>query len=134
MLSAEEKKAIERMYDLIHTCEVGMAKHGQYDDLFEKDKQAIETVLNLITRLEKENESLNKMETTYKLALFMIIRNSTVMPKGIELGKNDKEINEMSYKTLCEVLTMIDYNVAKNLYEEGETTFKNNIEKEGENE
>lgn len=134
ILSAEEKKAIERMYDLIHTCEVGMKKYGKYDDLFEKDKQAIETVLNLIARVKKENESLNKMETTYKLALFMIIRNSTVMPKGIELGKNDKEINEMSYKTLCEALTMIDYNVAKNLYEEGETTFKNNIEKESENE
>ena len=134
MLSEEEKKAIERMYDLIHTCEVGIEKHGQYDDLFEKDKQAIETVLNLITRLEKENESLNKMETTYKLALFMIIRNSTVMPKGIELGKNDKEINEMSYETLCEVLAMVDYNIAKKLYEEGETTFENNIGKESENE
>lgn len=56
MLSEEEKKAIERMYDFIHTCEVGIEKHGQYYDLFEKDKQAIETVLNLITRLQKENE------------------------------------------------------------------------------
>lgn len=134
MLSEEEKKAIERMHDLIHTCEVGIEKHGQYDDLFKKDKQAIETVLNLITRLEKENESLNKIGETYKLALFMIIRNSTVMPKGIELGKNDKEINEMSYETLCEVLAMLDYNIAKKLFKEGETTFENNIGKESENE
>lgn len=31
--------------------------------------------------------------------LFMIIRNNIVMPKGIELGKNEEEINEMAYNT-----------------------------------
>ena len=59
-MTEEEKKAIERMYDLIHTCEVGIEKHGQYDDLFDKDKQAIETVLNLISNLQKQNEEKDK--------------------------------------------------------------------------
>ena len=33
--------------------------------------------------LEEREEILNK----YKLALFMVIRNSMVMPQGIKLGK-----------------------------------------------
>ena len=59
------------------------------------------------------------MENKYKLALFMVIRNSMVMPQGIKLGKTDKEINEMSYETMCSVLTMIDYDKSKKFYEEG---------------
>lgn len=62
---------------------------------------------------------LNKMKNKYKIALFVVIRNSIVMPKGIELGKTTKEINKMSYETMCEILTMIDYKKAKELYDEG---------------
>lgn len=32
---------------------------------------------------------LNKMKNKYKIALFMVIRNSIVMPKGIKLGKTE---------------------------------------------
>ena len=39
---------------------------------------------------------LNKMKNKYKIALFMVIRNSIVMPKGIKLGKTEKEINKMN--------------------------------------
>ena len=68
----------------------------------------------------KENEEiLNKMKNKYKLALFMVIRNSSVMPKGVKLGKTEKEINKMSYETMCSVLTMIDYNKAEKIYKEG---------------
>lgn len=66
-----------------------------------------------------EEAILNRMKNKYKLALFMVIRNSTVMTKGVALGKTDKEINQMSYKTMCSLLTMIDYDNAKQLYEEG---------------
>lgn len=59
------------------------------------------------------------MKNKYKLALFMVIRNSMVMPKGEKLGKTNKEINEMSYDTMCELLTMIDYNKVEKFYEEG---------------
>lgn len=57
-------------------------------DLRECEVQAIENILADRKRLEKENENnkealeiLNKMKREYKIALFMIIRNSTVMPK-----------------------------------------------------
>lgn len=60
-------------------------------------------------------------ENKYKLALFMVIRNSIVLPKGIELQKSSKEISQMSYKTMCEVLTMVDFKTAAKMYKEGET-------------
>lgn len=69
--------------------------------------------------MNKENEEiLNKMKNKYKIALFMVIRNSQVMPKGIELEKSKKEINEKAYQTMCEILTMIDYKKAQKEYEE----------------
>lgn len=61
----------------------------------------------------------DEMKNKYKLALFMVIRNSTVMPKGMKLGKSKKEINKMAFETMCEVITMIDYDIAKKEYEEG---------------
>lgn len=70
--------------------------------------------------MKEKEEILNKMKSKYKLALFMVIRNSTVLPKGIELNKSGKEINQMAYQTMCEVLTMIDYNKAEEFYREGE--------------
>lgn len=45
------EQAVERMKDLIHTCEVGIAEHGEYDDLFQKDKEAIEIVLGNLEAL-----------------------------------------------------------------------------------
>lgn len=74
--------------------------------------------------MKEAEEILNKMKNKYKLALFMVIRNSIVMPQGIKLGKTDKEINEMSYETMCSVLTMIDYDKAKKFYEEGKNEHK----------
>lgn len=74
--------------------------------------------------LKEREEILNKMKNKYKLALFMVIRNSMVMPQGIKLGKTDKEINKMSYETMCSVLTMIDYNKAEKIYEEGKSERK----------
>ena len=69
--------------------------------------------------MKEREEILNKMKNKYKLALFMVIRNSMVMPQGIKLGKTNKEINEMSYETMCSVLTMIDYDQAEKFYKEG---------------
>lgn len=47
--------AIKRMNDLIHTCDVGIIEHGEYDDLFLKDKQAIEKVLQTLNKYKQEN-------------------------------------------------------------------------------
>ena len=74
--------------------------------------------------MKEKEETLNKMKNKYKLALFMVIRNSIVMTRGIELGKTAKEINKMSYETMCSVLTMIDYNKAEKIYEEGKSERK----------
>ena len=62
---------------------------------------------------------MENVEEKFKLALFMVIRNSKVMPVGIKLGKSLKEINQMSYLTMNEVLNSIDYDTARNMYEEG---------------
>lgn len=59
-------------------------------------------------------------ENKYKLALFMVIRNSTVLPKGLKLNKTKKEINQKTYETMQEVLSMIDWKEASRMYEEGE--------------
>ena len=42
-------------------------------------------------------------EEKYKLALFAVVRNSTVMPQGVKLGKTMYEINTMavSYRITC---------------------------------
>lgn len=69
--------------------------------------------------MKEKEEILNKMKNKYKLALFMVIRNSSVMPQGIKLGKTDKEINKMSYETMCSVLIMLDYDQAEKFFEEG---------------
>lgn len=69
--------------------------------------------------MKEKEEVLNKMKNKYKIALFMVIRNSMILPKGIELHKSGKEINQMAYQTMCEVLTMIDYNKAEEFYKEG---------------
>lgn len=72
---------------------------------------------------KEAEELLNRMKKKYKLALFMVIRNSKVAPMGIELGKTQKEINKMSYETLMEVLGMIDYTAAEKMYNEGREMF-----------
>ncbi len=64
-------------------------------------------------------ETLNEIKEKYKIALFMVIRNSQVMPVGMKLGKSKKEINKKAYETMCEVISMIDYDNARKEYEEG---------------
>lgn len=56
----------------------------------------------------------------YKLALFAAIRNSTVMPAGVKLGKNMHEINKMSVETMHEVLKMCDFEKLRESYKDGE--------------
>ena len=59
-------------------------------------------------------------EEKYKLALFLVIRNSTVMPDGEEMRMSLEEINKMSYLTMQKVLNNIDYEKVKEIYEEAE--------------
>lgn len=50
------KDAIERMQDLIHTCDVGIQQHGAYDDLFQKDKDAYKKFENKCIKIESEDK------------------------------------------------------------------------------
>lgn len=64
-------------------------------------------------------------EEKYKIALFMVIRNSTVMPKGMVLCKSMKEINKMSYATMQEILNKtVDFEKLKKIYEEGKKAYE----------
>ena len=64
-------------------------------------------------------------EDKYKIALFMIIRNSKVMPAGMKLGKTEEEINAMSYETMQVILnSTIDFEKAKKIYKQGKETFE----------
>ena len=64
-------------------------------------------------------------EDKYKIALFMVIRNSAVMPKGMVLGKSNKEINRMSYETMIEIITKtVDFKQAKKIFEQGKSEYE----------
>lgn len=56
-----EEKAIERLKDLIHTCDAGIKEHGEYDDFFKEDKEAIKTVLNMLKEKDTEIQKKDKM-------------------------------------------------------------------------
>lgn len=94
----------------------------------EMNKEELEKQFKKIQDIAKDgNEviiSLNKMKNRYKTALFMIIRNSRVMSQGIKLGKSEKEINKMAYETMCEVLTMIDFKRAEEIYRQGKEAYE----------
>ena len=70
---------------------------------------AFETAIEALTEAEQ-----------YKLALFAAIRNSTVMPAGVKLGKNMHEINKMSVETMHEVLKMCDFEKLRESHKDGE--------------
>ena len=125
MINKEIEEALKNLKQQLENIKIanecGLATKGE----FKEDIKAIENILADRERLIKENEEklnlLNKMKNKYKLALFMVIRNSTVLPKGIELQKSSKEISQMSYETMSEVLTMIDFKTAEKMYKEGKS-------------
>ena len=70
--------------------------------------------------MEPELTELEK----YQIALFMVIRNSIVMPTGLKLGKNMKEINRMSYDTMMELFNnTIDFNASRKMFEQGKKEY-----------
>ena len=89
----KEEKAIERIHDLIHTCDVGIAKHGEYDDLFLLDKQALETVLNLI---ETQKAEIDAKEFDIEALKEERENDINKIDKlQVELEKRDREINRL---------------------------------------
>lgn len=58
-----------------------------------------------------------ELEEKYKLALFAVIRNSSVMPAGVRSGKNMTEINTMSVVTMTYLLDLCNFDELKKDYE-----------------
>jgi hypothetical protein len=52
----------------------------------------------------------------YKLALFAVIRNSKVMPVGLEQGRSMNEINDMSKNTMGQIMDMCDFDALSKLF------------------
>lgn len=79
--------------------------------LAKKEKQAqnlfdVRTVESVLNELEK-----------YKLMLFMVVRNSKVLPVGIVKGKSLKEITDKTKETIKELEKMINFEKAKEFYD-----------------
>ena len=121
-MSNKIKKDIKKITDLIDGAEIVLPKYSTAKITYRISESQKIAISNIIDQHKRDKEALNLlngMKKKYKIALFMIIRNSLVLPKGKLLGKTDKEINQMSYETLCEVITMTDFKIAEKMYEEG---------------
>lgn len=64
-------------------------------------------------------------EEKYKLALFMVVRNSKVMPVGLSLDKSMTDINKKSIETCEAIVKSIDFEAARKDYESGKQTCNN---------
>lgn len=53
----------------------------------------------------------------YKLMLFMVVRNSKVLPIGLKLNKSQKEITDKTKEIIEEVEKNMNFEKAKELYE-----------------
>ncbi len=56
-------------------------------------------------------------EEKTKLILFMVVRNSQVLPVGIKLNKTEKEISDKTKETIKGLEKMINFDKARELYE-----------------
>lgn len=73
---------------------------------WEKEDEFYKKIENLLNELEK-----------YKLILFMVVRNSKVLPVGLKLNKSQKEITKMTKDTIKELEKSINFEKAKEFYD-----------------
>lgn len=66
-----------------------------------------------------------------KIELFITVRNTTVLPRGLLLGKSEIEVATMTLKTIEEARKIIDYNAVEKVIELAEKEIKKS---EGKNE
>lgn len=80
-------KALERIEDIKHSCDVEIAKHGEYDDLFLLDKETIET---LVFAYKETKEKLKlERKTTNDLAKEI----SKLVEEKAQLMKENAKLN-----------------------------------------
>ncbi len=51
---------------------------------------------------------LQEKLTDTELLLFAVVRNSLILPLGLQLGKTQKEISEKTLETICEISNKVD--------------------------
>lgn len=71
-----------------------------------------------IEELESENAKLTSKSRQLELTLFMVVRNFKVLPVGLELGKTNKEITDMTLETIEKIKQSINYNAVEELIKE----------------
>lgn len=59
-----------------------------------------------------DNKNLYELELT----LFMVVRNSAVLPLGLHLKKTEKEITDKTFETIECIKKQIDYKAAEKFY------------------
>ena len=113
-----EEKTIERLKDLIHTCDTGIKEHGEYDDFFKEDKEAIKTVLNMLKEKDKEIEHQIEKRNNQKAELAILNEKQKEMNKLINTVKSYKGQMKKEIKRI------------KSLEKEAQKYFEENIKKD----
>jgi len=113
-MNEEEKEAVE----ILNTFEL-RRKTKNYKEISLEDSQSVETILNLIEKLQKENEKLNKLHIQDNKHLDFIMKHSISIQKVKD--KIEKEIKYHERNILeIENITMLKSKTAK---EEAEIEF-----------
>ncbi len=69
---------------------------------------------------ELTQEQLKEEYIKTKCLLFIAVRNTTVLPKGLLLGKSEKEICDMTLATIQEMAEQADFDTLKKILAEAE--------------
>lgn len=67
-----------------------------------------------------KKEELEKELKETRALLFLAVRNTTVLPKGLLLGKSEEDISAMTLATIEEMKKKADYNTIETLILLGE--------------
>lgn len=72
-----------------------------------------------------EVTALKSELTKTKCLLFIAVRNTTILPKGLLLGKDEKEISRMTLATIEEMKNAIDFSAVEKMIKLGEEAQNN---------
>ena len=82
------------------------------DECFDKIIDEYETK---IEELESENAEITRKARELELALFLVVRNSKVLPIGLRLNKSNQEITDMTLETVEKIKESINYDAVEKL-------------------
>lgn len=88
---------------------VSILRHGE---------SAEQYAAQYIEELQDENAKLKSKFHKLELTLFLVVRNSSVLPTGLSLGKTNKEITDMTLETIEKIKKSINYNSVEELIKE----------------